>query len=163
MHNSDYIFNQQNALFYIGLIVGVFFIAIGINWYYKQSQLPEWENKTTFKRCLYLIAPCLTIILAIFISLSTYNEKIKYQRIKKHGVETIGTTIKEIRQFKGEATIQYSFTANNKIYISAIGYVYGVQIIKDIKTSGGRYKVIYNKNDPNESVMDFESPQVIEY
>jgi len=53
--------------------------------------------------------------------------------------------------------IKYKFIVNKKVYYAECEYNYDGKQIEGIAVPNGHYKVIYNKNNPDESVMDFKA------
>jgi hypothetical protein len=69
---------------------------------------------------------------------------------------TTGATI-ELEIGDGYNDIKYEYVVDGKSFITSCGYTYGGKSIENIKIPDGKYKVLYNKLKPEESVMDFKA------
>lgn len=154
MESSDYIFEQAETTFHIGNVIAIVIICFGLYQLFRILKKQRYflnNDKKNDRMPLFL----LPVLLGIGILFSTANYTNKMRRIKNYEAETFGVTI-ERTITKSSSTIKYKFIINKKNYYSECGYTYDGDDIKGIIVPGGRYKVIYNSEDPNESIMDFK-------
>ncbi len=147
----SYIFKQQiiievfETIICAGLTV---YLLIQLNKKLKKtnSRLKEAGNT--------LLGIVLIISIYFFFFFPTIKETFD---LRKNGVEINGKTIKWINT-NGARMIEYSFEVNGMIFIKRCDVVYYGQEIKGIKCPDGNYFVVYDKEDPENSIMDFKRP-----
>lgn len=158
MGSSNYIFEQGETLFYIGIILGALLLSFTAFQFYKIiKKEPYFYGRDDNNKHAARLGPAIGLgILGMLMICSMPRERNFYRRIKDGRAEAIGTTLEKVQEghFK---EIKYKFIVNGKAYYAECEYTYdGVQI-EGIIVPNGHYKVIYNKNNPEESVMDFKA------
>jgi hypothetical protein len=83
------------------------------------------------------------------------SENSVYTGIRKCHADTVGTTLEKVNEghFK---EIKYKLIVNGKVYYAECEYNYDGKQLEGIVVPNGRYKVVYNSMNPQESVMDFK-------
>ncbi|MDP9078355.1 MAG: hypothetical protein M3O71_13060 [Bacteroidota bacterium] len=152
MGASDHLFEEGITQYYLCIVVSLLLLGTSLFNFYKiyKKQMYFGEQGHIQNRWPFAIIPLLFGIAIFVCAPRPLNE---LERIKAHHAETIGETIDDEPHRNPE--VKYKFTVNNKTYI-AISYYPQTDFGEDIKVPGGHYKVIYNKSNPNESVMDFK-------
>lgn len=141
-------------MYYVGNIIAIVIIGFGLYQLFKILKKQRYflnNDKKNDRVPLFL----LPVLLGIGILFSIASHTNRTRRIKKHEAETFGVTI-ERTITKSSSTIKYKFIINKKTYYSECGYTYDGEDIKGIIVPGGHCKVVYNSEDPNESMMDFK-------
>jgi hypothetical protein len=77
--------------------------------------------------------------------------------LQKRGVETVGETVQWINT-DDSRMIAYTFVLNGQTYNNTCEVVYSGKEIEGIICPAGKYVVIYDKDDPDNAVMDFKRP-----
>lgn len=155
LKESEYIFQQNNTMNIILLIITIalvitaitnlLVILIGDRYYYTSEGEPQ------DRRIILIVCTFFSIVLPLTINKT--NEKL--ENIKTHCAFTTGTTMKW-NFGEGASDIDYFFNVDGKEYRSSASPTYGGANIPNIKVPNGIYRVIYNKENPNESIMDFK-------
>jgi len=156
MNDSAYIFDQVTSIFEITCVI-LFIIAVSCVIYVKVYAC-EWAGYNKSEKLAMVGRIAIALALGITMCFISNNDRKRSERIWKYGVITVGTTIQKISPGRGEPSIEYRFMVNNHVYTSTDGYTYNGERITGIKEHDGHYRVIYNRIDPTESVMDFKAP-----
>jgi len=151
MGTSDYLFEKGLVEYYISITIGLLLIAAGLFNFYKIYKKQKYFGNEDNLQNRWPFAIIL-VIFGVGFFIGTPGRLAELRRIKKYHAETIGETIFE-RQRNPQVT--YTFKVNSKTY-TGTSYYPQTDFDADIKVPGGHYKVIYNRNNPNESVMDFK-------
>lgn len=151
---SDYIFDQSETLFYVGIILSAALISFSLYQFFKVYKGDKYFLKGDDKKENRLPISVVALALGIGILIGSLNDTSRFRRIRKYRAYAVGTTI-ELNGLKNP-TVKYKFEVNGKVYYNECGFTYDGEIIHGIKTTGGHYKVIYNSKDRGESVMDFK-------
>ncbi|MES2279507.1 MAG: hypothetical protein V4592_25970 [Bacteroidota bacterium] len=157
MEASYYIFADSRASFAMASIAAFAFVMTGV--IIIKVYFNEWEGYNRSERWGMVAKVVSPMAIGIAIFIGSYRNSKYYDRIWGYGKITYGTTIKINKPHRGQPSVEYRFTINNKVYTSSIGYYYEGGYIDSIKAPLGRYRVIYNRKDPTESVMDFKIPE----
>jgi len=132
------------------IVVSSLLILVGLLLIYLfQQHYPYWSLK---KR----LAPGAIIILGAFIVFESCSEIAKLVRIYKNHQEARAVTL-NIEYYKNYYTITYRFAVGDKLYEGTAQDDENPSVSSDVIVPKGVYKVIYNKEDPEESVIDFEA------
>ena len=152
MGASYHLFEEGTTEYYLCVIVSLLLIGTSLFNFYEILKKRTYfgEEGHLQNRWPFAVALLLFGIVIFVVAPRSLDE---LERIKAHHAETIGETIYDEPHRNPE--VRYKFTVNNKTYI-AISYYPQTDFGEDIKIPGGHYKVIYNKDNPNESVMDFK-------
>lgn len=75
--------------------------------------------------------------------------------LKNNGVEIIGKTVQWINT-NDSRMIEYSFILDGQTFYKTCDAVYSGQEISGIVCPNGKYVVIYDTDDPDNSIMDFK-------
>jgi amino acid permease len=150
MEESQYIFQQTETLFVIGLIVSALIVIVGVYQLIQHFVGNDYydRNGTKVNRRINGIAAfVLSGVMIIGVASSTN----KIRRIKRNYAETIGRTIRTY--YSRGYFVEYEFIVENKRYTNNSERTYSGETIT-VDAPNGHYKVIYNKLDPTESIMD---------
>lgn len=156
MEDSYYIFADKAGSFAMAIIMC--FAAVMTGFIILKVYAHEWKDYDPNQKKRMAAQVVLPIVLGIAFFLYCYNDSERYKRIWRYGKITNGVTIEKVKPGRSEPYIEYQFIVNNKVYKSDIGYHYDGEYIDSIKVPQGHYRVIYNRKDPTESVMDFKIP-----
>src|ERR1700743_1000608 len=160
MDSSNYIFTQGQSLFYIENLIGIALLLVAIYQLYRivKKERFFFSVGDDGKKIDRLPTAIGTIIFGIGIMLIAPRDNGFFERIKANRSETVGTTVKRNNAQRNEsATIEYKFVVAGKEYYATCGITYDGVDIQGINVPNGHYKVIYNKKNPQESVMDFKA------
>jgi hypothetical protein len=159
MGDSKYIFEHSDNLFYIVNTIGILLFVFTIYQLYKIKNKDRFfyhrqDDGKEVRRLPYAVGIAIVgLILIVFVAPSEHN---LYKRIEKNQAEAIGTTLEKV--YEGHfREIKYKFIVNGKIYYAECEYNYDGEQIEGIVVPNGHYKVLYNKSNPEESVMDFKA------
>jgi hypothetical protein len=154
MEESRYLFDEAFRDYYLNIFVGITLLILSLFLFfkiYKNQRYFSIEDRRQDKLPFALISLLFGIVILTWLP----DGLSKFERIRKHYAETIGETIITDKPHRMREVF-YRFTVNNKVYFnSAYHYSTRNMDITSIKIPGGRYKVIYNSNDPKDSAMDF--------
>lgn len=78
--------------------------------------------------------------------------------LKQRGIETEGRTLRWVDLGDGQRDLEYTFQIEGKTFIKLGEYIYGGKEIEGVVCPGGRYVVIYDKLNPENSVIDLKRP-----
>ncbi len=149
---SDYIFKQSRQLGIFGVLLCMALIIYGA---FSFRKAVKYQHERTRKlECFRAFALTLLSLALWFFGFMPATKKLN--KIRQNGVETIGETIKWIKGGKGKRYVQYSFIVNGQKFIAECGIVYEGKELGGIACPGGQYFVIYDKQDPSNSIMDFK-------
>jgi heme/copper-type cytochrome/quinol oxidase subunit 2 len=151
IHQSAYIFNQQIL---IGIIVIAIVAALSIYLILRLIKKLKTTDSTQQEIGKTILA-FLLIFCGYFFLL--YPSLLKTLTLKNKGSETKGTTLQWVNT-NDSREVEYSFVEDGKTYKKNAEIVYGGKEIEDIVCPNGQYIVIYDKEDPKNSVMDFKRP-----
>lgn len=146
---SAYIFRQQIIIEIIEIIIcgglTVFFL----------TRLNK-KLRTTSSRFQEIGWAILGILLTLVSYFNFFFPSItKTLALKNSGVEIIGKTVQWINT-NDSRMIEYSFIVNGQTFKKTCDAVYGGQEVPGIICPDGKYVVIYDINDPDNSIMDFK-------
>ena len=147
---SAYIFRQQ---FLISLIIAALTIGLILFFLFRINKAkPDGHRpyKPVYKN-LFFIAIAVVIYLVCFFPLLRNT-----LGLKNRGIETEGKTLKWVDIGDGQRNIEYAFEINGTTFIKQGEVVYGGKEIEGIICPGGRYVVIYDKSNPENSVIDLK-------
>lgn len=148
---SSYIFRQQIIIGIIEIIISaglITFLLVRLNKKLRTtSQGLQQIGWTIFSVLLTLI-----IYFVFFFPSIT-----KTLDLKNNGIETSGKTIQWINT-NDSRMIEYSFELKGQTFKKICDAVYNGKEIEGIICPEGKYVVIYNKDDPGNSIMDFKRP-----
>jgi hypothetical protein len=151
MEESNYIFESSDSLFIFGIVASSILSLFALSFLIRL--IVEYKDKKN--RNNYLTYFGLLVIVLLMIIYGTTADRRFNNRIKNNLGITEGTTIKhEIGD--GYNHITFEFRINGKNYKGASGMTYNGQTIENIIVPNGKYKVLYNTKNPNESIMDFK-------
>jgi hypothetical protein len=150
---SQYIFDQDQSMRIIGYIIGGLLVTGAFYNFYKSFYYNEKDQLSKTDRFALVF---LLLLGSPWIPYSVYESVKKNDRIVKNAAITRGISIK---WNKGkQQTIEYSFTVKGKTFYSEANPVYGGFTIPNIRVPNGYYLVIYNRLNPNESIINFKVP-----
>lgn len=148
MGESNYIFESSNSLYFFTILFACF-LSIFVCFYITKLIL-EYKNKELRKTYLTYIGLLLTFI--FMISYGGRSNKKYYQGIKDNLGTTVGIILK-----RDDDDILFEYHVNGRYFTCASGTTYNGFSIPNIIVPNGKYKVLYNKKNPQMSVMDFKS------
>jgi ABC-type multidrug transport system fused ATPase/permease subunit len=150
--------NQSAYIFKQGIVIGIILIAIAIGLsIYLILRLVK--NLKTSNSKQQEIGKTIFALLLIFCGyfFFLYPSLVKIIILKNRGSETKGITIRWVNT-NDSKEVQYSFVENGETYTKQGEIVYGGKEIEGIVCPNGEYIVIYDKKEPENSVMDFKRP-----
>jgi hypothetical protein len=151
---SDYIFKQEVLLGIFGIVFCIALVIYAFVCLRKgRTSGDDYIRKAEDFRAIILTLFSLSIWIFGFMPVVQDSYKLKH-----NGVETEGKTLKWVF-VKGKHIskyVKYSFIANGKTFIGQSGIVYSGKEIQGIVCPEGKYVVIYDKNNPSNSIMDFK-------
>jgi hypothetical protein len=153
MGASDHLFEEGTSQYYLLTVISLLLIGTGIFNFYKIYKKQKYFGNEDHLQNRWPFA-IIGLLFGTVIFITSPNGLDELKRIKEHHAETIGETIYDDGPHRS-TQVKYKFTVNNKTYV-AISFYPQTDFDEDIKIPGGHYKVIYNKDNPNESVMDFK-------
>ncbi|QKJ30833.1 hypothetical protein HQ865_14105 [Mucilaginibacter mali] len=134
-------------------IVAAVMIIIFGPWFYRKAQY-DWPPVNSKQKKRFAIAITFCIALGGAIIYNSVREIMQDQIFKKNAMVTNGITTRFIKQTKSAPLIEYTFEVAGRRYINTdVSLRLGIEP----KVPGGVYKVIYNKLDPQMSVMDMSA------
>jgi len=142
--------HQAVTNFCLSSLIALAVIGIGIYNFYKIRKGQRWfdghpdEEKTArlpVAIAMWLLGGAMMIGFTI-----NLNKSI---RISNNFAQTVGTVDKRLPKSK----FHYWFSVNNKTYG---GYGNGGGQLISVRCPGGRYPVVYNSKNPDESEIDFD-------
>ena len=149
--SSDYIFRQQLIIEIIEIVICAgltLFLLFRLRKRLRTAASATRETGWTISG----------ILLILVIYFTCFFPSIKETlTLKKSGVEISGTTVQWINT-NDSRMIEYSFELNGQTFKKTCDVVYSGQEIPGIVCPEGKYVVIYDVNDPDNSVMDFKRP-----
>ena len=151
INQSSYLFRQEQILELIEILLCSGIIVFLIIRLIKRF-------KITNSRLQEIGKTIIGILLTSFIYFLFFYPTIKKTiALKNNGVEIKGETVQWINT-GDDRRIEYSFEINGITYTKQCDVVYNGKEIENIKCPGGFYVVIYDKDDPSNSVMDLKRP-----
>ena len=151
MKESQYIFDSSNSLSNISIIISCLIAIIIIYFIAKLNN--DFISKEIRNKYLLYIGLLLAFILMLLDG--SRSDSKYYNEIKNNLAIAEGRTIKhEVGDGYNHITFEYQI--NGKYYKGQSGITYNGQTIKNIVVPNGRYKVLYNRKNPNMAVMDFK-------
>jgi hypothetical protein len=148
---SSYIFKQQIIIEIIEIIICCGLTAVLL------IQLNK-KLRTTSSRFQEMGWTILGVLLTLAIYFTFFFPSIKKTlALKNSGVEMIGKTVQWINT-NDSRMIEYSFILNGQTFKKTCDAVYGGQEVPGIVCPDGKYVVIYDIEDPDNSIMDFNLP-----
>jgi hypothetical protein len=147
----SYIFRQQIILNAIVIVICISFILFLIIRFSKKIRTTNSRSKEIGKAILGVI------LILVFYLIFFFPEMKKTFSLKANGVETVGKTNRWINT-NDSRMIEYSFEVEATVYTNQCDVVYNGQEIENIQCPNGSYTVIYDQEDPKNSIMDFKRP-----
>jgi len=148
---STYIFRQQIIIEIIEIIICgglTVFLLIRLN----------KKLKTASSRLQEIGWTILGVLMTLVLYFSFFFPSIKNTlTLKNNGVEIVGKTLQWINT-NDSRMIEYSFILNGQTFKKICDVVYSGQEIPGIICPDGKYVVIYDIEDPDNSIMDFKRP-----
>ena len=148
---SSYIFRQQIIIEVIEIIICgglTTFLLIRLNKKTRTTSSRFQESGWTILGILFTLVTYFTFF---FPSIR------KTLALKNNGVEIIGKTVQWINT-NDSRMIEYSFTLNGQTFKKICDAAYSGREIPGIVCPDGKYVVIYDIDDPDNSIMDFKRP-----
>ena len=155
MEESEYIFNQGVSLQRAELIIIVLSSLILICNVFRIFKIARNSIVSPLIQ-KNVGAAVVSGVLILILCYEIPNQNQYYSHLKKNLSVTAGTTI-ELEMGDGHNQIKYEYSVDGKSYIATCGYTYDGKSIENIKIPDGKYKVLYNKLKPEDSVMDFRA------
>jgi hypothetical protein len=150
---SQYIFDQDQSMRIIGYIIGGSLISLAIFNVFKIYYYKEGDRLSKPERFVLVV---FLLFASPWIPNSINKSVAKNERIIQYAGTATGTTTK---RNKGKSpTIEYNFTVYGHTFSSKANPVYGGFTIPNIRVPNGYYLVIYNRLNPNESIINFKVP-----
>lgn len=150
---SQYIFDQDESSRIIGYIIGGSLISLAVFNVFKIYYYKDGDRLSKSERFVL-------VVFLLFASPWIPNSVDKSVEKNNRIIQYAGTTTRITTKWnKGKPqTIEYNFTVGNHTFSSRANPVYGGFTIPNIKVPNGRYLVIYNRLNPNESIINFKVP-----
>lgn len=148
---SQYIFDQDKSIQIIGYLIGGVLITISFYNFYKFSNYKEGDKLSKSERSTIGLV---LLFCAPWLPYSTYNSIEKNNRIIKNAVITTGMT--QSWSSGKNRVVNYCFFINDQIYSSSVNPTYGGETMGNIRVPNGKYLVIYNRLNPEESIINFK-------
>ena len=148
---SSYIFRQQIIIGLITCLVSVALTALAFYRFKKNLKTKENRNRE-IGQLVFILVIVWTVYLTCFLQILT-----KTFRLKNYGIETIGKT-KQWIYTDDSRRMEYTFEINGVTVIGKSEIVYSGKEIEGIKCPNEKYIVIFDYDDPTNSVMDFKRP-----
>ncbi len=149
---SSYIFLQKVTISIIVALITVALILFFLFRIFRAKGEVRQQYRITYNNAFFILS---TVIVYLIIFLPQFQDALN---LKRHGVETEGRTLKWVNIGDGQFDIEYSFKVGNMTFIKQCGIVYGGKVIESIICPNGQYVVIYDKENPENSVMDLKRP-----
>ena len=148
---SSYIFRQQIIIETIEIIICGGLIAVLVIRLNKKIRISSSRLKEIGQTVLAVLIMFIVYFTFFFPSIKkTYD-------LKNNGLEISGKTVQWINT-NDSRIIEYSFILNGQTFKKTCDVVYSGQEIKGIVCPDGKYVVIYDINNPDNSIMDFKRP-----
>jgi hypothetical protein len=149
--SSYYIFKQDISLGIIGIVLCLLLTGFA---FYRFNKRADYESKRRAKReMIWSVFAAIGFWLFVFMPLMR-----NALNLRNNPVETVGQTIEWVDDGDSKR-VRYKFVVDGETYIDIIGIVYGGETIEHINCPGGAYYVIYEKDNPENAVMDFKRPK----
>jgi heme/copper-type cytochrome/quinol oxidase subunit 2 len=150
--------NQSNYIFNQGILICIIVIALvaGLSIYLILRLVKKLKTSNSKQQEIGKTIFALLLIFCMYFIL-LYPSLEKIVKLKNKGLETNGITLRWVNT-NDSKEVEYSFVENGKTYTTQGEIVYGGQEIEGIVCPNGQYIVIYDKEDPENSVMDFKRP-----
>jgi hypothetical protein len=150
--------NQSAYIFKQGIIIGIIVIAIviGLSIYLILRLIKNLKTSNSKQQEIGKTIIALLLIFCGYFFL-LYPSLVKIIILKNRGLETKGITIRWVNT-NDSKEVEYSFVEKGQTYTKQGEIVYEGQELEGIVCPNGQYIVIYDKENPENSVMDFKRP-----